>query len=173
LRAAAIVAGVALVGCGGSSTTEDANPNSTQTTRGQYGALEFTLFTTQTYFPITDDVPFVFTVRNTGNAPITFGDLAPAYRSEIRQGNTLVWDSSSGLNFGTGGPVRSLAPGETRRYEFRWNLKNNVIPVAAGQPMVEAMPGTYRVTTYSGMALEGVTDPKTQLAAPPIDIIVR
>ncbi|MES2462888.1 MAG: hypothetical protein V4671_20075 [Armatimonadota bacterium] len=171
-----IAAGASLTGCGGgSSTTENANPNPTQTTRGRYGSLEFTLFTTGTYFPKTEaDVPFVFTVKNTGSTPVTFGDAAPAYRAEIRQGDTLIWDRWVGFGFGAGFAMASLAPGETRRYEFRWNVKNNVVPVAApGQSPVEAVPGTYRITAYSGMILEGVNNPRTQLAADPIDIVVR
>ena len=159
-----------LAGCGGGDGITGGNLNSPLVTRGQYGALQFTLSTTKSVFSVGEEVPFVFTITNTGSQPALFGDAGPPYTARIARGDTLIWDRYYGYGFGAGFMMATLAPGESRRYDFSWQQKNSAFQQA---PEVQVPPGTYRVTAFAGIKLESVTNPETQLAVAPMDLEIR
>lgn len=161
-----------LHGCGGSGSGSPSDPNVPLIARGQYGAIQFTLTTTKSVFARGEEIPFVFAISNTGTEPFVYGTGSPRYGTLIFQGNTPIWDSHFGLGL-IADSIVTLAPEETKRYEFTWSQKNSKFTDA---PEAQVSPGVYQVTTLANMIPGGSgVDPETssQLSAGPLSITIR
>ncbi|MES2465226.1 MAG: hypothetical protein V4671_32060 [Armatimonadota bacterium] len=167
-----------VTGCGGgSSAVPDLLP--LQVTQGRYAALQFILRTTKANFAAGEEIPFVFSIINTGSAPIPFTgpgfgspQLAGMRISRVA-GGTPVWVSGSLLGGSTSLADDTLAPGEVRNIPINWNQRTNPTTGEPGAQGTLVAPGTYRVSAFSLINLAGVTDRETQLAVAPMEITIR
>jgi hypothetical protein len=145
-------------------------------------ALRFALSTTRTNFRIGENVPFAFTVTNTGSTLIKAGvvNLPGRTKGDLiwgtsRRGGSLVWTKDG--NFSENQPAGitwvSFARGQTRLFPFIWSQKSNAVPGATDGAQVP--PGTYTISTHAWAAwsIQGVKDLRTEFAAAPMDITIR
>ena len=119
---------VLLSGCGEGNNTIAANQT------GHFGSLEFALTTTKTTFTRGEQVPLIFTVKNTGSQTVNLvGGGCMTLFKVIQRGQ----DISPGFACGAGGYTFSLAPGETRTFNTTWDQKDpNGDLVPAGQDTI-------------------------------------
>ncbi|MES2461222.1 MAG: hypothetical protein V4671_11630 [Armatimonadota bacterium] len=168
-------------GCGGGSGSQTTDAPNRVVTRGRYGALAFTLSVAKATFAAGEEIPFVFTITNTGSTTISYSvtDVSDYYLAGaiILQGETSIWKSGTLL----GGPGSiaedSIDPGETRSVTIIWDQRRPptgvYIPGVVGEPGEWVSPGVYTIRAHALIGLRGVTDRETQLTVDPLQVTIQ
>lgn len=116
---------------------KDPNINISTSTH-QYGALQYTLTSRGVVDP-GKIVPITLTVKNTGSGLFEVLVGSPEVDVQVVKDSTEVWDPNFGLAFPAVVHQLSITAGETKKYDFSWNQKDN-----AGNLV---QPGKYTIKT--------------------------
>lgn len=160
---------IVLAGCGGSHDNGGGSPELSPTVAatGRYQTLLFTL-SSPTALVRGQDVPCTFSVKNTGNQPIQAGVSAVGNDASVSDGNSVVWQLTKTEIIAGGSIATSLAPGETRTYNFNWNQTDSQnAPLPSGQYTIKAW---WLASVVDGIVID---NPERQLSTSAIQVTIR
>ncbi len=106
------------------------------TSSHQYDTLQYTLTSLDVVDP-GKNVPITLSVKNTGSGLFEVLIGAPEVAVQVVKDNAVVWDPYFGLAFPAIVHQLSIPAGETKKYDFSWDQKDN-----AGN---QVQPGNYTV----------------------------
>ena len=128
-----------LSSCGGDNSPAAPNGPVVSTPR-QFDNLVFTLSVPKATYAKGEQVPLTFTVKNVGTQTLAVGlGACDWFDTKVITGSRLLWQKSVGS--GCGGHVQplSIAPGETKTFNYSWlQIDQQGIQVPTGQYSIKS-----------------------------------